>query len=57
LVVDFGSRRRLYIKNGCNAISHGGLNSPPMGFWLEKDVWGIYASLISPILKLTARIR
>ncbi len=39
MAVDSGSRRRLYLKNGCNSLSHGTPKSTPLGFWLEKDVW------------------
>ena len=39
MAVDSGSRKRLYIKKGCNALSHGDPKSTPLGFWLEKDVW------------------
>jgi len=39
MAVDSTSRRRLYLKNGCNALSSGKIKSTPLGFWTEKDAW------------------
>jgi len=39
MAVDSTSRRRLYLKNGCNALSSGKIKSTPLGFWTEKNIW------------------
>jgi len=33
------TRRRVYLKQGCNAFSSKVIKSSPMAFWMTKDVW------------------
>jgi 3'-phosphoadenosine 5'-phosphosulfate sulfotransferase (PAPS reductase)/FAD synthetase len=39
MAVDSISRKRLYLKNGCNSFDFGKEQSTPIGFWTEKDIW------------------
>lgn len=39
MACDSVNRKRMYLKNGCNALSHGDPKSTPLGFWTEDDVW------------------
>ena len=39
MAVDSLSRKRLYLKRGCNFFGSKYQKSTPLGFWLEKDVW------------------
>ena len=36
---DSNQRREAHLKTGCNSFSKGNVQSNPMGFWMEKDVW------------------
>jgi 3'-phosphoadenosine 5'-phosphosulfate sulfotransferase (PAPS reductase)/FAD synthetase len=41
LAEDSGTRRSLYLKNGCNSFGNGDkkVHSWPLGFWKTEDIW------------------
>ena len=38
MAADSNNRQKVYLKNGCNSFDNN-VQSNPLGFWLEQDVW------------------
>lgn len=36
---DSHARKQKYLRSGCNSFNGGKIESNPMAFWLEEDVW------------------